>query len=95
MLCSEESFGIENGFPFCIRHLAKQPVSPQKSPMKQRMMSQNESMESLHIDTTCSFDSDSMKSPTGSVKSPVKSAKASPKSAALSPKSAAASPRKN
>lgn len=94
---NEDNYTLENGNLFCFIHSTKTPVSPaksnassQKSPVK--------GLQSIHIDTASSFDSDtaSMKSPDSfSPISPLKGVKSPKKSPMKSPKSTTQSPKKH
>jgi len=87
---SEEKWVLEEGAPFCIRHMTKSPVlsptksasSAQQSPLKGK----SEPLKTIHIDTTSCFDSSdasSVQSPSGSSQfspiSPIKKNVTSPK----------------
>jgi len=94
LIISEEKWVLEEGAPFCVRHMTKSPVlSPtkstssavaQQSPVKGK--AKIEPLKTIHIDTTSCFDSSdasSVQSPSGSSRfspiSPVKKNVASPK----------------
>ena len=83
---SEEKWVLEEGAPFCIRHMTKSPVlSPTKS-TSSAVKGKSEPLKTIHIDTTSCFDSSdasSLQSPSGSSQfspiSPIKKNVASPK----------------